>query len=108
MSPAGIQSALPVLFFCFLAQAPLALVIVGLAVASAHRPQVLGADLRNLDAGPFDIGSAATSGLGVAPKPGIALDSGTRAALLADLGSLYVARPARQGANDQRSEQKRI
>ena len=65
-----------------------AIIAVGLAVAAADRAEDLGAEFRHRRAGAGLVETPARAGLELAELPGVALNAGNAAALLAGLGRL--------------------
>src|SRR5712671_1058923 len=64
--------------------AAIAVVAVGLAVATADRPVLAGADLRDPQARPLRIGGVAEACARLAPEAGVAWDAGNAATGLTD------------------------
>src|ERR1700712_942143 len=83
-SSARLVGALAVVKFRNHGGLALAIVAVGLVIAAANRPIDSRAEFRNPDAGTGHVDDGARPGLFLAEQPGVALNAGEAAALLAE------------------------
>src|SRR5215467_5775062 len=98
--------AFPVVQLRHLVRLPLAVVRVGLAVASAHRQKNPETDLRSLDAGATRVRNAALPGIELTPKSLNALNARNSSAELPEAGGQCAVgageRKETQCGNDQK------
>ena len=84
----SVRRALPVMRLGDHRRLAVAIIAVGLAIAAANRAEDLVAEFRHRRAGAGLVETPARSGLELAELPGVALNAGNAAALLAGLGRL--------------------